>query len=153
MGKTSSDPVSLLYQGVQLVRPLLRNITKRVEADLDGTGVSVGQRAVLEALLLLGRATAPQLTQALELKRQFVARELQELHGRGLVVQEPNPKHRTSAFYSLTPESRGLIEAIRAREQREFARFAARYSAEEIAAFHRIMMALNEGMKASASHD
>jgi DNA-binding MarR family transcriptional regulator len=153
MGKTSPDPVALLYQGVQLVRPLLRNITKRVEADLEGAGVSVGQRAILEALLLLGRATAPQLTQALDVKRQFVARELQELHHRGLVVQEPNPKHRTSAFYSLTPESRGLIEGIRARERREFARFAGRYSAEEIAAFHRIMTALNEGMKERASND
>ena len=153
MGKTSSEPGALLYEGVRLVRPLLRNITKRVEADLEGTGVSVGQRAILEALLLLGRATPPQLTQALDVTRQFVARELQDLHGRGLVAQQPNPKHRTSAFYSLTPESLGLIQEIRAREQNEFARFAAQYSEEEIAAFYRIIQALNAGMKTCQSDD
>jgi DNA-binding MarR family transcriptional regulator len=153
MHKGDRDPVALLYEGVQLVRPLLRHITKRVEADLAGTGVSVGQRAILEALLLLGRATAPQLTRVLDLKRQFVARELQDLHARGMVLQAENPAHKTSAFYSLTPESHALIAAIRAREQAAFARFAAGYSAEEIAAFHRIVTALNAGMKAGPSDD
>lgn len=147
MSKTSSDPVALLYEGVQLVRPLLRNITKRVEADLEGTGVSVGQRAILEALLHLGQATAPEITRTLDVKRQFVQREIQDLHARGLVIQSENPGHKRSAFYGLTPESRALIEAIRNREQREFTRFASRYSAEEIAAFHRIATDLNEGMK------
>ncbi|NKX44639.1 MarR family winged helix-turn-helix transcriptional regulator [Roseicyclus persicicus] len=147
MDKRDRDPVALLYEGVQLVRPLLRNITKRVEADLEGTGVSVGQRAILEALLGLSRATAPQLTRALDVKRQFVARELQDLHARGLVEQTGNPAHKTSAFYSLTPGSHALITAIRAREQAEFARFAAGYAREEIEAFHRIISALNAGMK------
>ncbi|MDG4647176.1 helix-turn-helix domain-containing protein [Roseibacterium sp. SDUM158017] len=92
-------------------------------------------RAILEALLALGPATAPEITRALDVKRQFVQREIQDLHIRGLVTQSQYPGHKTSVCYSLTPRSRALIEDIGDREQREFTRFASRYSAEEIEAF------------------
>lgn len=136
--------VEKLYMGVQLTRPLLRNITARVEADLEGTGVSVGQRAILDVLLLRGKATAPEITQILQLKRQYVGRELKELIKNGLVQADLNPMHKTARIHCLTPESKKIIQEIRQRETESFAVFAHRFTAGEIDGFYRIQMALNE---------
>lgn len=138
--------VEKLYMGVQLTRPLLRNITARVEADLEGTGVSVGQRAILDVLLLRGRATAPEITQILQLKRQFVGRELKELIKIGMVQAELNPMHKTARIHRLTPMATKIIQEIRQRETESFTEFASRFTADEIDGFYRIQMALNEEM-------
>lgn len=133
-----------LYAGVQLTRPLLRNITARVEADLTGTGVSVGQRAILEVLLLTEKATAPEITSMLQVKRQFVARELKELVQNGRVTTTPNPRHRRSVYYRLTEDSRKTISDIRRREMEQFSEFASRFGPEEIDAYLKIQQALND---------
>lgn len=141
-------PGELLYAGVQLTRPLLRNITTRVEADLAGTGISVGQRAILEALRELGQATAPQITGRLDVKRQFVGREIKALLERGFVEAVANPDHRASRFYRLTPTSTRIIDGIRTREKEQFDAFASRFTSEEIAAYCKIQSALNREMSA-----
>ncbi len=147
MSDANLTTVEKLYLGVQLTRPLLRNITARVETDLSGTGISVGQRAILEVLLVLDQATAPDITSALQLKRQYVARELQELIRNGLVESTPNPSHKTSHFYSMTGKARGTILGIRKLETQNFAEFARRFEPEDIDAFYRVQVALNEEMQ------
>ncbi len=102
MKQSEPSAVEKLYVGVQLVRPLLRNITTCVEADLKGTGISVGQRAILEVLLLKEKATAPEITRDLQLKRQFVARELKALQANGMVETDNNPHHKKSNLYLLS---------------------------------------------------
>lgn len=144
MSDTDLTTVEKLYIGIQLTRPLLRSITARVDADLSGTGISVGQRAILEALLALDQATAPGITDALQLKRQYVARELQDLIQNGLVVSAPNPRHKTSHIYSMTEKARKTILGIRKAETEKFAEFANRFKPEDIDAFYRVQMALNE---------
>ena len=132
-----------LYAGVQLTRPLLRNITARVEADLVGTGISIGQRAILEFLLTNEQATAPEITTSLDLKRQFVGRELKVLSDNGMVISAKNPRHRRSVYYRLSAQSRETFAALRHREMAQFAEFASQFSAEEIDAFLLIQTALN----------
>ncbi|WP_300012440.1 MarR family transcriptional regulator [uncultured Roseobacter sp.] len=131
-----------LYAGIQMTRPLLRYITARVEADLKGTGISVGQRAILEVLFGVGKATAPEITRYLDVKRQFVGRELKEMENLGLVDSEPNPSHKSSKYYKLTQRSRPIIESIRAREVAQICAFAERFTNAEIAAFHKVQSAL-----------
>lgn len=135
-----------LYAGVRLVRPLLRRITAQVERDLRGTTISVGQRAILEALHETKRATAPMLTEWLDMKRQFVARELQVLLKAGMVEKSANPDHARSHFYTLTEKSADLIGAIRQREKKAFAEFAGRFTGEEVLAFRKIIEALYNAM-------
>lgn len=133
-----------LYAGVQLTRPLLRNITARVEADLVGTGISVGQRAILEFLLTNEKATAPVITASLDLKRQFVGRELKVLSDNGMVISANNPHHRRSVYYRLSAQSRKTFAALRRREMAQFADFASKFSTEEIDAFLLIQTSLNQ---------
>ncbi|ATG46280.1 MarR family transcriptional regulator [Celeribacter ethanolicus] len=132
-----------LYAGIQLTRPLLRNITARVEHDLAGTGITVGQRAILEALLALGEATAPQITAHLDVTRQFVGREIKILHDEGKLLRVDNPRHRASKLYRLSEEARAIIAAIRAREAREIAAFSKGFTSEEIRGFYKILSTLN----------
>jgi DNA-binding MarR family transcriptional regulator len=139
-------PAEQLYAGIQLTRPLLRHITARVEADLAGSGVSVGQRAILEVLLAVERASAPQITEMLDVTRQFVGREIKALLEKGFVVGSVNPSHRTSRYYHLTEESRGIIEGIRAREMAAFEEVATRFTRDEIAAYYKVQSALNAGL-------
>lgn len=137
-----------LYAGVRLVRPLLRRITARVERDLEGTGISVGQRAILEALHETERATAPMLTDWLDMKRQFVARELAVLLEKGMVEKTANPNHARSSFYHLSPRSAELIASIRSREMRSFEEFANLFTEDDVHAFRKIMEALYDNMPA-----
>jgi len=147
--QTKLTTVQKLYVGVQLINPLLRSITLRVEADLHGTGISVGQRAILDVLLTKKKATAPEITRILQLKRQFVGRELKELIQNEMVQSEPNPEHKRAHFHSLTKKSEAVIREIRAREMEEFTAFANRFTPEEIDAFYRIQKTLNEEMMPS----
>ncbi len=133
-----------------MTRPLLRNITARLEADLEGTGISVGQRAIMEALLACKRATAPELTAHLQISRQLTGRLLKEMTDSGALLSAPNPRHKTSCYYLLTDESRDRIEALRKTEMDTIAGFAARFSPEEIHAFRTIQAALNEEFSKSA---
>ncbi|MCE8467655.1 MarR family transcriptional regulator, partial [Rhodovulum sulfidophilum] len=98
-----------------------------MERDLQGTGITVGQRAILEALSEAKSATAPMLTDWLDMKRQFVARELKALLEAGMIEKTPNPDRARSFLYRLTPESAELIAAIREREVRTFAAFSDRF--------------------------
>ena len=131
-----------LYTGITLTRPLLRHITARVERDLAGTGVSVGQRALLEALLHLEQATAPMITEHLDVTRQFVGREIKTLLQQGMVETVENPRHRASNFYRLSDEARAIIAAIRTREMREIAEFAKGFTEAEIRGFYKILSTL-----------
>ena len=137
-------PDEQLYAGLQMTRPLLRNITTRVEADLAGTGISVGQRAILEVLLSCEQASAPQITKQLQVARQFVGRELKALARDGLVDTQANPQHRSAFVYSLTARSRRVIEGIRAKETARIKAFSTRFTTDEIAAFYKIQSAMNE---------
>ncbi|WP_120631368.1 MarR family winged helix-turn-helix transcriptional regulator [Ruegeria sp. EL01] len=140
------SPAELLYAGIQLTRPLLRNITARVEADLDGTGISVGERAILEVLLAVQQATAPEITQILQVKRQLVGRLIKDLVERGLLKSIPNPQHRTSNFYCLTEQSKAVIERIRATEMARMTQFVERFTDEEIRAYFVVQSTINDVM-------
>jgi DNA-binding MarR family transcriptional regulator len=132
-----------LYAGIQLTRPLLRNITTVVERGLQGTGLTVAQRAILEVLLAQDEATAPEITALLQVTRQFTGRELKEMAALGLVQTRPNPRRKSSHLYSLTPQSRATITAVRKQEMAAVAEFAARFTPQEIDAFHKVQSALN----------
>ncbi|RBW57090.1 MarR family winged helix-turn-helix transcriptional regulator [Ruegeria sp. A3M17] len=140
------SPAEMLYAGIQLTRPLLRNITARVEADLDGTGISVGERAILEVLLSVQQATAPEITQILQVKRQLVGRLLKDLVDRKLLNVLPNPQHRTSNFYHLTEQSKAVIEGIRATEMVRMTQFVERFTDDQIRAYFEIQSTINDVM-------
>ncbi|MES0870115.1 MarR family winged helix-turn-helix transcriptional regulator [Pseudovibrio denitrificans] len=146
MLKKPESKTELLYAGIQMTRPLLRTISMRVEADLEGTDLTLGQRAVMEAALVLEQATAPELTDFLQLKRQFVAKMLKELLDKKMVEQLSNPRHKRSVFYRLTPAGKALIKKVRTAEMNKVEEFAQSFSDEEVETYYRMQCVLNDAL-------
>lgn len=139
-----------LYQAVQATRPLLRNITAAVEQGSQRHGITVGQRAILEGLLAHPDASAPQLSSQLQLKRQYVARILQEVLAAALVEKQPNPDRARSWLYRLTPKGRDVISAIRDDETAKLSAFAQGQTSADIDAYCRLQRALTQYFAALA---
>ena len=141
------------FAAVQLARPLLRHITGAVEEGLREWDISVGQRAILEALLSRPGSSLPELTGLLMLKRQFIHRVLQEVLASGLVSSSPSPNRRGAQLYHLTTRGEEAIRAIRAAELEKLKVFLASHPAGDIDAFIRVQAALNrffEGLAKSS---
>jgi DNA-binding MarR family transcriptional regulator len=140
-----TDPrVVGLYAVLQYVRPLHRHVAQAVADRLEGTGVTVAARAVLERLVLGGPQTVPHAAQALALPRQAVQRVVNELAALGLVETRPNPMHRTSHLIAPTASGVRQLEAIRAQEDVSLAALARRVAPEDVAAAVRVLDALTQ---------
>jgi DNA-binding MarR family transcriptional regulator len=125
-----------------VVGPLYRRVLREVEADGPGAGVPAGVRAVLDLLHRNGPTTVPQMGRAQSLSRQFVQRTVNEARTAGLVERVDNPAHRRSGLVRLTPEGRGVIEAIRDREHARLRALAGRLTSDDVEATLRVLRAL-----------
>jgi hypothetical protein len=54
-----------LYEIIRLIRPVHRRLARAVEAKLEGTGVTVGMRAVMEVLEEAGPMAVPDIGRSL----------------------------------------------------------------------------------------
>lgn len=140
------------YMAVRLTRPMLRHITATVDAGARAHGVTVGQRAVLEALYEGGPMSGPQLVGALALKRQFVFRMLGETDNAGLTVRQPNPKRARAYIHLLTDDGHRALCAIREAERATLREFVARQDPGEIAIWSRLQASLT-AFFASREHE
>lgn len=144
MSKADEQTVQALYRSVQLTRPLLRHITAAVEATLASTGISVGQRAILEGLLLAGQdCSLPDLTARLQLKRQFVHKMLGAGTAAGWIRTHPHPTRKNGHHYQLTENGRRAIQSIRAAEIVAVAKFSENVDPADLDSFIRVQAALN----------
>ncbi|NOJ94067.1 MarR family transcriptional regulator [Corallococcus coralloides] len=138
-----------LYDVILFVRPLHRYLLKAVEEQLDGTGVTVGMRAVLDRLFAHGPQTVPQLSRGMELGRQFVLRLVNTGREAGLLAPLPNPAHRRSSLFTLTSQGRAVIEGIRAREAVKLREVAAELDREDIDACVRVLSLMADRFRPS----
>lgn len=129
------DPIEAFYRAVRLTRPLLRHITASVDSGARVHGVTVGQRAVMEALSEGGAMTGPELVKALALKRQFVSRMLAETDRAGFTGRTPNPRRAKAYLHALNEKGHRALAAIRADERAALETFAASVAPRDIAAW------------------
>lgn len=127
------DKVEQLYRLIWMSRPLMQAAEASVVRGLEGTGLTVRMRAVLEVLLMHGAATVPEIALRLEIKRQYVQVMVNETLAAGLTVSLANPRHKTSTMIALTDIGRSLIEAVVQRERDLVAAFGADIAAAEAA--------------------
>ncbi|MET8244989.1 MarR family transcriptional regulator [Streptomyces sp. NPDC005202] len=105
-----------LSEVFDLVGPLYRRATRKVEQAEPVEGVSAGVRAVLNLLRQNGPMTVPQMGRAQALSRQFVQRMVNDAAARGWVETVPNPAHQRSSLIRLTEEGRSTIAHVLGRE-------------------------------------
>jgi DNA-binding MarR family transcriptional regulator len=106
-----------LYEIIRYIRPLHRYLAEAVSIELEGTGVTVPMRTVLEYLNENGEATVPNIARSFMLKKQYIQDIVNDLLGEGLVERIENPAHRRSLLIRITSNGTDKINAIREREQ------------------------------------
>lgn len=132
----------LTYEVIRRIRPLYRVLVSAVDRNLEGTGVSVALRGVLEHLAEAGPLTVPDLARAHSVGRQFVQRMIDQAESDGLVERQFNPAHRRSVLFSLTRKGRDTFELIRKRELKVIRKAATGVSHSDVAATLRVIQHL-----------
>lgn len=123
----------LTYEVIRRVRPLYRVLISAVDRSLEGTGVSVALRGILELLADSGSLTVPDLARAHSVGRQFVQRMIDQAERDGLVERQINPAHRRSVLFALTRKGRDTFETIRKRELKAIRKAASGISRSDLA--------------------
>lgn len=100
------------YAIIRLLRPLYKHLEKAVQDRLRAYGHSVIERAVLEALHPTHLKTVPQIAQELLVERQFIQRTANDLRAQGWITRLPNPQHKRSFLFQLTPAGQDRIADI-----------------------------------------
>ncbi|MFK0290775.1 MarR family winged helix-turn-helix transcriptional regulator [Streptomyces sp. NPDC090442] len=134
----------LLYDVIRRLWPLHRTIVRAVERELEGTGMTAGEHALLDALRAQGPRTVPQLARSLGLDRQPVQRWVNHAAELGLVVTAPNPEHRRSSLIRLTDEGSEVMRGIQDAEAAELRRSLADLSSGEVRTALRVLDRLGE---------
>ncbi|MFE7315579.1 MarR family winged helix-turn-helix transcriptional regulator [Streptomyces sp. NPDC057555] len=144
----------LLYDVIRRLWPLHRTIVRAVERELEGTGMTAGEHALLDALRVQGSCTVPQLARSLGLDRQPVQRWVNHAAELGLVVTAPNPAHRRSSLIELTDEGTEVMRGIQDAEAAELRRGLADLSTGEVRTALRVLDRLGEEFRhlADGSH-
>ncbi|MFG2137588.1 MarR family winged helix-turn-helix transcriptional regulator [Streptomyces sp. NPDC048650] len=153
-GDESAPTEELLYDVIRRLWPLHRTIVRAVERELEGTGMTAGEHALLDALRSQGPRTVPQLARSLGLDRQPVQRWVNHASELGLVVTAPNPAHRRSSLIRLTAEGGEVMRGIQESEAGELRRGLTDLSADDISTTLRVLDRLGEEFRhlADGSH-
>ncbi|MCV2873872.1 MarR family winged helix-turn-helix transcriptional regulator [Defluviimonas sp. WL0050] len=127
-----------LHKIIWQTRPLLQQIETAVAAGLDGTGLTVRMRAVLEILFSDGPMTVPALARHLSIQRQYVQIMVNETEAAGFTTRHPNPAHKASHLVDLTEAGRDAIGKALTREAEIVSRIARQFDPADIAAAKRV---------------
>ncbi|MFF3270750.1 MarR family winged helix-turn-helix transcriptional regulator [Streptomyces chrestomyceticus] len=143
----------LAYEVIRRLWPLHRTVVRAVERELSGTGLTAGQRALLDTLRTHGPRTVPELARALELDRQPVQRWVNHARELGLLEAVPNPAHRRSPLIRLTPEGTEVASALQRSEAAGLRRMLAGVPAADVATALHVLDRLGEDFRALARED
>lgn len=134
MNKTSQ-----LIRLMWLSRPLMQRVEDLVRVGLEGTGLTVRMRAVLEILKAKGPLSVPDIGRELLIQRQYVQVMVNEVLAAGFAEKRNNPRHRSSSLIALTSSGLEVISTVLAREQRNVELLDEAYSQADVAAALRVV--------------
>ena len=136
-----------LHKLVWMSRPLMQAAEACVEAGLDGTGLTVRMRAVLEILHRHGEQTVPDIAAKLEIQRQYVQVMANETLAAGFVEPRANPRHKRSPILALTDRGQDLIRHIISKELELMQDVGADLNDEDIATALAVVLEVAEKLK------
>ena len=104
------------YRITWLVRRLFRAMGQTANTYLEGLGIAVAERAVMEFLVRESRMTVPEMARAYDVSRQHIQASVNLLLDKKLVVFEDNPNHKRSQYVALSDKGRRLFGKITKKE-------------------------------------
>lgn len=141
------DKQERLYRAIRLVHPVHLNVNRTIEKMIEGTGITVAERAVLE-LLCEEPLTVPEAARRLSMKRQFVQRVAAGLIAKGLIEKQPNPEHRKASFCAPTAAGLDLFNAVHRRELDMLHMVLGDINQTEVVVALRVMMRIDAAFEA-----
>lgn len=121
-----------------------------VERGLDGTGLTVRMRAILEILRRQGALTVPDLARALDIQRQYVQLMVNETRNAGLTDKQQNPRHKRSHEITLTQAGTELISEVLASETALVEQLSSQFTEQDVATTLRVMRDLTLALKSKS---
>ena len=100
------------YQVIWLIRRLFRALSQKSNEILEGLGISVADRAVMEFLYPDKMLSVPEIAEQYKVSRQHIQATVNSLLEAGLVVTKDNPRHKRSPFIVLNAKGRELFGEI-----------------------------------------
>ncbi|WP_428641762.1 MarR family winged helix-turn-helix transcriptional regulator [Roseibium sp.] len=131
-----------LYEIIRLIRPVHRRLARAVEAKLEGSGITVGMRAVMEVLEEAGPLSVPDIGRTMFLARQQIQLIVNALEEAGFLERRPNPAHKRSPLFALTDEGRTTFGEIRARENEEMDAVCKLFADADLEAVQRVLCSI-----------
>lgn len=113
-----------------------------VESKLEGTGLTVRMRAVMEVLFRHGSLSVPEIATRLHINRQYVQVMVNETIKAQLTRKTPNPRHQRSSLIELTSPGYELIDAAISAEMTVVENLSADLDPVEIAIAHDLVSKL-----------
>lgn len=104
------------YEVTWLVRRLFRAMAELADGYLKAHGLAAADRAVLEFLDRDELLSVPEIAARYQVSRQHIQVTVNALLEDGFLESRPNPRHRRSPLFALTPVGRELFRKIRAAE-------------------------------------
>lgn len=111
------EELERLQASVHRAHRLLFRLEETVCSD---SGITPGQRRILERLVQSGARTVPDLAREEGVSRQHVQVQVNHLLDEGLVRSKPNEAHRRSYLMQATPSGKKVLTRIRSKEQAVF---------------------------------
>ena len=108
----SKIPESESYQVIWLIRRLFRALSQKSSENLEGFGISVADRAVMEFLYPEKMLSVPEIAEQYKVSRQHIQVTVNSLMGNRLVVTKENPRHKRSPLIMLNAKGRKLFAAV-----------------------------------------
>ncbi len=102
---------------IRLIPKLYFKLQTLTEQGVKGTGVSPGQRALMEDIDRLGPHSVGALAKMRPVAKQYVQKLVADLKFLGLVALIPNPADGRSKLVTLTTKGRNKIEDWRSAER------------------------------------
>ena len=108
----SRIPESESYQIIWLIRRLFRALGQKSSEYLEGFGISVADRAVMEFLYPEKMLSVPAIAEQYKVSRQHIQVTVNSLLEKKLVVTKENPRHKRSPLIMLNAKGRKLFTVI-----------------------------------------
>ena len=149
----TAEPGNAAYRVLGAVRPLYQASARAVADALEGTGLTVPLRAVLELLLSTGPATVPQVAREFGVTRQSVQVLVDAGLARDLLELQENPRHRRSPLVAVTELGRRTFADLHRQEIANLDRVTADLDPDELALCARVLTTLTERVRRLPDHD
>jgi DNA-binding MarR family transcriptional regulator len=125
-----------------LIRRLSRAMAQLADRYLRAHGLAAADRAVLEFLDRDDALSVPEITARCQVSRQHIQVTVNALLEDGFLESRPNPRHKRSPLFALSPIGRELFRKIRAAESEVLDTLFAGIAADDVECTRRTLHAM-----------